>query len=205
MNTWRKTVTVLAAGATIAIAGFGTTVAAAQEPGESTGGVLSAQEKSDLVTTRDEERLTRDLYQQFAQKWGAQIFERISASEQRHYDAVGALLDQYGVSDPSAGLAAGTYSDPLLQGAYDGWLTRGLSSVEEAYAVGAELETADITKLSTAIEVSDKDTIDRVYGKLRTGSEHHLQAFQAALTGQAPTGGHQGQGHGQGQGPQHSE
>ncbi|MGX7730181.1 DUF2202 domain-containing protein [Rhodococcus sp. 2H158] len=204
MNTWRKTVAALAAGATLGIAGFGTAVATAQEPDEGMGGALSTQEQSDLVVMREEERLARDLYQQFAQKWGAQIFERISASEQRHYDAVGALLGRYGVNDPSAGLAAGTYADPQLQSAYDGWLARGLTSVEEAYAVGAELEAADIAELSTAIEVSDEDAIDRLYGKLRTGSEHHLQAFRAALTGEEPAGGH-GQGQGHGQGPQHSE
>ncbi|ATD72829.1 MULTISPECIES: DUF2202 domain-containing protein [Gordonia] len=208
MNNWRRTVTALAAGATIAVAGFGAAVASAQEPDESAGGALSSQEQSDLVMMREEERLARDLYQQFAQQWGAQIFERISTSEQRHYDAVGTLLGRYGVSDPSAGLAAGTYSDPQLQSAYDGWLARGLASVEQAYAVGAELEAADITELTTAIEVSDEDAIDRVYGKLRTGSEHHLEAFRAALTGEEPAGGHspgQGQKHGQGKGQKHGQ
>ncbi|MEZ7236235.1 DUF2202 domain-containing protein [Rhodococcus sp. GXMU-t2271] len=180
--------------------------------------MLSTQEQSDLVAMREEERLARDLYQQFAQKWGVQIFERISVSEQRHYDAVGGLLGRYGVSDPSAGLAVGAYADPQLQDAYDGWLARGSTSVEEAYAVGAELEAADVDGLSTAIEVSDEDAIDRVYGNLRTGSEHHLQAFRAAQAGEELPGGQgqgqgqkqnhgqgQGQGQGHGRGPQHSE
>ncbi|WP_192811067.1 MULTISPECIES: DUF2202 domain-containing protein [Rhodococcus] len=218
MNTRRRTVAALAAGVAIGIAGFGTAVATAQAPeGNTSGGALSTQEQSDLVAMREEERLERDLYQQFAQKWGVQTFERISDSEQRHYDAVGGLLDRYGVSDPSAGLAAGTYGDSRLQGAYDSWLARGLTSVEEAYAVGAELEAADIAELSRAIDVSDEDAIDRVYGRLRTGSEHHLQAFQAAAAGEELPGGQgqgQGQGHGQGhgqgqqghgQGPQHPE
>lgn len=44
---------------------------------------------------------------------------RITKSEDRHYDAVGVLLDRYGVSDPSAGRSAGSYAFPEIQKVYD--------------------------------------------------------------------------------------
>ncbi|BBZ64898.1 hypothetical protein MINS_03270 [Mycolicibacterium insubricum] len=146
-------------------------------------GPLSDGERADLVLMREEERLARDLYLRFHQAWGVPIFGNIAASEQRHYDAVGRLLARYGVPDPSVGRGPGSYADAELQAAYDGWLARGLSSVEDAYKVGVELETGDIADLSAATEGSDEAVLRKVYGNLRAASENHLQAFQARLSG----------------------
>lgn len=152
-------------------------------PGPTAGGPLSDGERADLVLMREEERLARDLYLQFHQAWGVPIFGNIAASEQRHYDAIGGLLQRYGIPDPSAGRQPGTYADTKLQAAYDGWLARGLSSFEEACAVGVELETADIADLTAAAEGSDEAVLNRVYGNLRAASENHLRAFEGRLAG----------------------
>jgi hypothetical protein len=58
------------------------------------GGPLSDGERADLVLMRDEERLALDLYRRFHQAWGVPIFDNIAASEQRHYDAIGRLLER---------------------------------------------------------------------------------------------------------------
>lgn len=158
------------------------------DPGVAAGGPLSDDERANLVWMREEERLARDLYQRFHQAWDVPIFDNIAASEQRHYEAIGRLLKRYGVSDPSVGQPPGGYAETELQNAYDGWLARGLSSVEEAYAVGVELETGDIADLSAGAEGSDKPAIHRVYENLRAASENHLQAFEAAISGR-PVGG----------------
>ncbi len=155
------------------------------------GGPLSYGERADLVLMREEERLARDLYRRFHQAWGQPIFENIAASEQRHYDAIGRLLERYSVPDPSVGQPPGVYAETELQDAYDMWLARGLSSVEGAYAVGVELETGDIADLSAAVEGSDEAAIHRVYENLRAASENHLQAFEAATSGR-PMGGGRG-------------
>ena len=146
-------------------------------------GPLSDKERVDLVLMREEERLARDLYRQFHRAWGVPIFDNIAASEQRHYDAIGRLLERYGVPDPSVGRPPGVYADTELQDAYDVWLTRGLSSVEEAFAAGVELETGDIADLSAAAEGSDEAAIHRVYENLRAASGNHLRAFEAAISG----------------------
>ncbi|CDZ90258.1 DUF2202 domain-containing protein [Rhodococcus ruber] len=151
-------------------------------------GPLSDSERADLLLMREEERLARDLYRRFHQAWGVPIFGNISDSEQRHHDAIGRLLERYSVPDPSAGQLPGVYADTELQEAYDTWLARGLSSVDEAYAVGVELETGDIADLSAAVERSDEAAIHRVYGNLRAASENHLQAFEGSMSGR-PFGG----------------
>ncbi|MCV7317471.1 DUF2202 domain-containing protein [Mycolicibacillus parakoreensis] len=156
--------------------------------GPSRGGPLSDGERADLVLMREEERLARDLYRRFHQAWGVPVFDNIAASEQRHHDAIGRLLDRYGVPDPSAGQPAGVYAEADLQNAYDRWLARGLSSVEEAYAVGVELETGDIADLTAAAEDSEKADIHRVYENLRAASENHLRAFDRQ-TAKRPYGG----------------
>lgn len=149
---------------------------------------LSDRERVDLVRMREEERLARDLYRQFHQAWGVPIFDNIAASEQRHYDAIGRLLKRYNVPDPSAGQPLGVYTETELQDAYDTWLTKGLSSIGAAYAVGVELETGDIADLSSAAEGSDEAAIQRVYENLRAASENHLRAFEGAISGR-PIGG----------------
>ncbi|WP_407689733.1 DUF2202 domain-containing protein [Mycobacterium sp. HUMS_1102779] len=140
---------------------------------------------------REEERLARDLYRRFHQAWDVPIFDNIAASEQRHYAAIGRLLERYSVPDPSVGQPPGVYADTELQDAYDAWLARGLSSIEEAYAAGVELETGDIADLSAAVQGSDEAAIHRVYENLRAASENHLRAFEAAVSGR-PIGGGRG-------------
>lgn len=155
------------------------------------GGPLSDGERANLILMREEERLAHDLYRRFHQAWDVPIFANIAASEQRHYDAIGRLLERYGVPDPSVGRPPGVYADAELQDAYDTWLARGLSSVEGAYAVGVELETGDIADLSAAREGSDQAAAHRVYENLRAASENHLRAFEAAVSGR-PIGGDRG-------------
>lgn len=148
---------------------------------------LSDEEVAGLVFTREEERLAHELYSVFAQEYDdVALFARIAASETRHADAVGTLLERYGIDDPSAGLAAGTYADTDLQALYDRWETEGLVSVEDAYAVGVELETVDIADLQGLVDATDVADLDRVYASLLRGSERHLAAFTAAAAGELP-------------------
>lgn len=152
----------------------GTTVVAAAD----------ADLAEDLKFMREEERMARDLYKAFADKYdNAAPFRNITVSEDRHYDSVGALLDRYDVADPSEGKAAGTYAFPEIQKLYDGWLAEGNASLQAAYAVGVELETADIADLKAAVNEHTEADVDQVFGALLNGSEQHLEAFQAAVDG----------------------
>lgn len=212
MNTTKKTTRMVAGIATAALAlamgGFALSQASAAPPtdrpfGQASAvqlgtGELSDAEHDTLLLMADEERMARDLYIALGEKYpDANQFENIAASEQRHYDATLRLLEAYDLDKPSE--TPGEYQNEEVQDLYDGWLAEGSRSVEAAYQVGVELETLDIADLKEAIEESDNDDLDQVYGHLLTGSEHHLAAFEAGsdwVPGAAQAG-DRGQGKGQ--------
>lgn len=106
-------------------------------------GELSDAEIAGLIFSREEERLARDLYQAFSDQYdGARPFSKIVASEQRHFDAVGRLLTQYGIDDPAAGATAGSFSDATLQGLYDQWYAQGMQSLQGRLPGGCRLGDA---------------------------------------------------------------
>lgn len=186
MNTNLKKTMSWAAAVALAGGGFFAATAQAQVLPEATtvAAAADADLAKDLQFMREEERMARELYQAFADKYDdAAPFQNIVRSEARHFDAVGVLLDRYDVTDPSAGKAAGTYAFPEIQKLYDGWLADGSVSLDAAYDVGVELETADIADLKSAINEHTEADVDRVLGNLLAGSEHHLAAFQAAADG----------------------
>ncbi len=170
-------------------------------PGVSaTPAVASASLAKDLQYMRDEERLARDVYTALAARYdGAQPFANIARAEQTHFEAMGNLLARYGVSDPSAGRAAGSYAEPELQGLYDRLMEQGSKSLADAYDVGIAIEKADIADLEKAIANASETDVDRVFGNLKRGSEMHLRAFEAAKAG-TPMGQYDGAGYGTGPG-----
>jgi hypothetical protein len=163
----------------------GTAVATAQTP---TASALSATaiaddtRAADLAFSRDEERMARDLYTLFGQTYDAAIFTRIAGSEQQHFDAVGTLLTSYAITDPAVGQPAGTYANADVQKLYDQWKAQGLTSVQDAYAVGVALEQTDIADLQGILARNSAD-VQRVFTHLLAASQHHLDAFTNAVNG----------------------
>ena len=164
---------------------------------------------ADLAYSRDEERMARDLYTLFGQTYDAAIFTRIAASEQQHFDAVGALLTSYAIADPAVGQPAGTYANADVQKLYDQWKAQGLTSVQDAYAVGVALEQTDIADLQGILARNPDADAQGVFSHLLAGSQHHLDAFTNAVNGGTDaafcsgTGaqlGARGDGHGMGMG-----
>lgn len=144
---------------------------------------LSEDETYWLTYMREEEKLARDVYLALYEKWGEPIFKNIADSEQRHMDAVERLLVRYGIDDPVADESVpGNFTIGELNTIYETLITRGFSSLDEAYQVGADIETADINDLQEAIIVSSehKDIV-RVYNNLLKGSNNHLDAFNSHL------------------------
>ena len=148
--------------------------------GNGNGGTLvplNDAEKATLVFMREEEKLARDVYITMFEKWDDKIFSNISASEQRHMDALLQLLVKYGVPDPAAGLAIGEFKNPELQKAYDELVAQGEMSLQDALRVGRLIEEMDIEDLLAAIDETSKTDLDRIYGNLLNGSYNHLRAF----------------------------
>ncbi|QPE04838.1 DUF2202 domain-containing protein [Microbacterium schleiferi] len=192
MNTTTRTATALGVSALAAFGlAFGGTAASAVAP-ESIGPVsVSASADVDDVLTymREEERLARDLYAAIADYYGgARPFSMITRSEERHFDAVGRLLETYDIADPSAGLAAGTYADDDLQALYDDLLSKAQTSLAAAYEVGITIEETDIADLDAALAADYPSDVDRVLENLKDGSQRHLAAYTAAAEGTIRSG-----------------
>ena len=76
---------------------------------------LTDSEKYWLTYMREEEKLARDVYIFLYDKWGSQIFNNISVSEQTHMDAIKTLLDRYGIPDPVADKGPGVFTTRICR------------------------------------------------------------------------------------------
>ncbi|HEX2895566.1 MAG TPA: DUF2202 domain-containing protein [Marmoricola sp.] len=203
MSTKRRTITSLVAGAALVGGGVFASAQAMAGPDPTSVATVTAADPAlttELTFAREEERMARDLYKALADKYdGALPFSRITLSEQQHFDAVGTLLDRYGVADPADGKKAGTYADPKIQDLYDGWLADGQKSLDAAYDVGVALEKRDVADLKDTLAGDLPTDVKQVFTALLNGSQHHLAAFEAAADGQT-LGTQQGLGRGYGPG-----
>lgn len=149
---------------------LGAGVAAAQ-------GVLTDRQKTTLVAMAQEEKLAHDLYAAFAGKFPSPVFDHIAAAETRHLGAIRTLLARYGLSDPTAGTAAGEFSDQSAQSTYDRLLARGTTGQTAALQVGQEVERTDIADLRKALTGLTAPDVTQVYQHLAAASARHLTAF----------------------------
>lgn len=151
---------------------------------------LTAQEKSDLIFMREEEKLARDVYLTLYDVWGTPVLANIALSEQQHMDAILNLLNLYKLPDPSVGKLVGEFVNAELQALYNELVERGRQSVVEALKVGGVIEETDIEDLVTAMDTARPANIDNVYQNLLNGSYNHLRSFASnlhALTGEPYT------------------
>jgi hypothetical protein len=156
--------------------------------------VLSEDEEYWLTYIREEEKLARDVYLYLLATWGSHIFDNISVSEQRHMDAIKALLDRYGITDPVGlntdppGLdVKGVFFNEDLQALYTKLTGDGSVSLVEALKVGVFIEVTDIADLKEGIVTTNRRDITKVYNNLLDGSLNHLNAFCSDLAKQGVT------------------
>ncbi|MBL8211129.1 MAG: DUF2202 domain-containing protein [Bryobacterales bacterium] len=139
---------------------------------------LTATEAASVSFMREEERLARDLYLKLAEKWNLNVFRNIAASEQQHFDAMGKILANKNLPDPSAGKEAGVYAEPTLNTLFNELYAKGMKSIEDALAVGVAVETTDIADLEKAIAATTRTDLKRAYTNLMNASYSHLEAFE---------------------------
>lgn len=142
---------------------------------------LDDEEIAGLMHMLEEEKLARDVYQTMYSLWEDGTFQRISQSEQRHMDAVGRLLERYGLEDPVAVHAVGEFDSIELQNMYRDLVAAGQMSPADALKVGATIEDLDLYDLEEALNTTDNDDIKMVYENLMRGSQNHMRAFIGRL------------------------
>jgi hypothetical protein len=141
-------------------------------------GTLTAEQQSTLAAMAQEEKLAHDLYVAFGDRYDAGIFDRVAGSETQHLTIVRALLDRYGLADPTAGAADGRFSDPAVQATYDRLLAEGQADLAAALRVGQTVEQTDIDDLRAAQNGLTAPDVTQVYTSLLQASQRHLTAFQ---------------------------
>lgn len=137
-------------------------------------------EIADLLFTREEEKMARDVYTVLGERYPLKIFANIAASEQRHMDAVGNLIDAFGLTDPVGDNDVGEFTDPAIDAMYRDLVEGGEVSVTAALSAGLAIEEIDIIDLWSAMDHAEVAAIDEVYGNLCDGSKNHLRSFVAA-------------------------
>lgn len=143
---------------------------------------LSSVEVQSLLFMREEEELARDLYLDIyaAKDNRLTVFENISDNaETQHAAAMLALLNTYGIEDPSTG-QHNTYTDPELQDLYNQLFNDAIGSDDlAALRVGALVEETDIQDIVAGMSIisADHQDILATYDNLLCGSRNHLRSF----------------------------
>ncbi len=142
---------------------------------------LDEATKSDLLYMREEEKLARDVYLYAYEKYGQDIFYNISQSEQKHMDAILALINKYGLEDPAQS-EQGIFKDSTLQALYYSLTAQVDSSYMDALTVGATIEDLDIKDLDESGKLTAEEDIATTYERLKCGSRNHMRAFYGQIT-----------------------
>jgi len=141
----------------------------------------TAVEAADLTFMREEEKLARDAYLTFLERWDLAVFSNIASSEQMHTDAILKLLNYFKLPDPSAGKAIGEFTNPTLQALYYQLISLGSGSSLDALRVGSTIEEKDMKDINNAIQRATKPGIKAVYESLLCGSRNHLRSFEQGI------------------------
>lgn len=179
-----KIATVMTAALMGTLLHAGTAIAAPAKKTSTTS--LTADETATLQFMREEEKLARDVYLTLDGYWGAKtpVFASIAASEQKHTDAVEALLDKYRVTDPVVRDDVGVFANAELQALFDSLVDKGARSLSDGLHVGALIEEVDIEDIVAAIKATDERAAIITYSNLLDGSENHLRAFVSVIEAQ---------------------
>ena len=134
-----------------------------------------------MVYTREEEKLARDVYLTFSEKYDEDVFVIIASSEQRHMDRVLDLLNKFGVEDPIVDDTVGVFVDPDLAAWYVDLVHSGNKSLTDALYAGALIEEMDIEDLELAAIETGEPALVNVYTNFKDASKNHLRAFVRRL------------------------
>ncbi len=146
-------------------------------PADVASGTLTTDQKASLASMADDEKLAHDLYTALGAKYPADPqLARIARAESMHLAAVRTLLTRYGITDPTAGLAEGTFASTRAQSLYDSLLA-GATTSAKSLAAGITVEKTDIADLSSAKSGVTAPDVLRVYTTMITASQRHLSAF----------------------------
>lgn len=128
----------------------------------------------------NDEKLARDVYVAMHEKWGHRMFANISQAEQRHMQAIEALMNRYEIAIPTDADKHGSFEQAAFAELYEEKVSQGSASIEAAFQVGLDIENLDIDDLKNAIPTMGSDAT-AVFERLLNASYRHQSAFQRQL------------------------
>lgn len=139
---------------------------------------VDSSEVSSLLFMIEEEKMARDIYDALYEQTGLIEFDKISNSEQKHYDTLLKTADKLGIDISYLASEAGIFNNTEIQNLYDQLIAQGSISADAAIDVGIAIETTDIADLNAAINTTEITLLGHVYNNLLNGSLNHLSAFE---------------------------
>jgi hypothetical protein len=140
-------------------------------------GSLSAAQKTALAAMAEQQQLARDLYQAFATRYDNVMFDHLADAATYQIDAVHTLLTRYGITDPTTGRSAGSFSDPAAQATYNRLLTQGQTGYNDALRAAGSLEAAHTTILTSDLTGLSAPDVRQVYTRLLANAEMYQAMF----------------------------
>ena len=142
------------------------------------GATISDEVAEMLTFMVQEEQLARDVYALAINEHGDRVFVNINRAESHHMTEVQALLDRYGIDDPTETKGAGSFTDTELTGMYADLAGQVETDRAGAIAAGIAVEKADIADLEDALKLEAPAYVTVVLQNRLAGSERHLAAFE---------------------------
>lgn len=139
---------------------------------------LSQSEVDSLLYMIEEEKMAHDVYVELFEQTGLIEFDKISESEQNHYDKLVSVADKFDVDISFLSTESGVFANDEIQNLYDTLMQNASSSTEAAISVGIAIEEADIADLGATIETTEAVLLGQVYSHLLDASTNHLSAFE---------------------------
>ncbi|MEY2963632.1 MAG: hypothetical protein RL754_893 [Bacteroidota bacterium] len=153
------------------------------QPEEAQG--LSTEDQDALIFMYEEEKLARDVYTTLSGIWSVNQLNMIQGSEQKHMDAIAALMVDYDI--PYTTLDVGEFENADLKALYDDLVAQGSVTELAALTVGATIEDLDIVDLQEYVEATDEAVLMATYENLICGSKNHLRAFVMGIENKGGT------------------
>ncbi len=139
-------------------------------------GTVTDTEAAGLLFMREEEKMARDVYAYFYEKYKLPVFGTITKSENAHMSAVLRLIVGFKITDNSNS-NPGEFTNTHILDLYNQLIDMGNVSSVEALKVGVLIELTDIADLQKELLTVENASVKTVYTNISKGSEAHLKAF----------------------------
>ncbi len=136
-----------------------------------------------LKTMYEEEKLSYDLYTEFFNRWGLNVFDQVRESEAIHMQRIKELMDTKDMPQGTgiSGGDKGVYENKEVQALYDQYTVLGNISDITALETAALMEENDIYNLRERIKSQTDDRTVKIFSQMERASLNHLRAFVKSL------------------------